>query len=215
MSTILAIETSTRRSSVALLKADRVIYDSENEPIVADGFDLSTMVMRALNITGTSHSSIGGVAVDVGPGGLNAVRAGVTFANGLAISLAVPIFPANSLEIMAHEANAKMGLPVICVRGANPENALMAIYEKGKIDGFYSAPLSTLVDRARNLVDSHAVAGRFRKQFIRELSRLDFLDSDIEHPTAVSLLNMISERGMSSRSHPSPVEIIYPEAVVL
>jgi tRNA threonylcarbamoyladenosine biosynthesis protein TsaB len=212
MKTILAIETSTRTSSVALWRGNQLAYDSEFEPVASDGFDLAALVTRALAAAKIEAGDINLIAVDAGPGGLNAVRAGVTFANGLALSLGIPIVALSSLAIMGFQAQAATGLPVVCLRGASTDNALMALYDAGRVGEQFRGTLSALAERARELRSPHAFAGRYREQMIEQLGRPDLAtDSGVDRPTAAGLLAALAAQGPALVPDSAPVQILYPE----
>ena len=211
MSAILGIETSTRRTSVAIVADKKVLFDTDNAPVAVDGFDLSALVATALSAAGLAASDLSAIAVDTGPGGLNAVRAGVTFANGLALSLSLPMIPASSLEIMAYQARSRTGLPAICVRGATAENACIAIYDGATSSVPIFGPISHIADRVRNLSASHAVAGRFRHHLIREVASPYLVDSYIDGPTAVAMLSFLTLDKPIDRATAAPIEIVYAE----
>lgn len=212
MSIILAIETSSRRSSIALSRDDTVLYDSDAHAVSIEGFDLSSMLNRALEAAAIDAADISLVAVDVGPGGLNAVRAGVTFANGLALSLDIPMLAARSLDIIAHQAHTVTGLPVICVRGATVENASLAICDRQSDPSPIYGSITDVAERLPPLNGGqYAVAGRFRHELSAALPQLHLIDSGIEGPTAVGLLAFVQSSRETLQSVPGPIEIIYPE----
>lgn len=210
MTTVLAIETSSRRASVAISHDGAVVFDSDEGTVSADGFDLAKLVMHALESAEVSIGSIGAIAVDIGPGGLNAVRAGVTFANGLALSIGVPMLAATSMEIMAHQATSRLGLPVICIRGATQENACLALPDGTGEMALSFGGLQDLAGQLARLEGRHAVAGRFRRELIELVPTLALTDSGIESPTAAGLLALVAGSGKDKRTA-APISIIYPD----
>lgn len=211
METILAIETSTRVSGVALWRQGQIIYDSASEATSIDGFDLSAMTQRAFDAAGVAVDQLDVLAVDIGPGGLNAVRAGVTFANGLATSLDIPIVAVSSLLIMGFEAQSLTNLPVVCVRGATTQDALLAIYDRGEVQEPVRGSIAQLKEHLQRLHSNYAVAGRYRKALIAEVGASNLVDSGVEHPTAAALLSALAEIEPRPTRTKAPVKITYPE----
>lgn len=212
MITVLAIETSSRRSSVAISRDGAVVFDSDEAAVSADGFDLAKLVAHAFECADLPIGGIAAVAVDVGPGGLNAVRAGVTFANGLALALGIPVMAATSMEVMAHQAWSSLRLPVVCVRGATRENASLAIRDDSNPMTLSYGELSVLAGCVAGLRGSYAVAGRFRKELIELLPAMALIDSGIEAPTAAGLLSLVNSEAGPDRRSAAPISIIYPDS---
>lgn len=211
MKNILAIETSTRKVSVAIFANNSIEFDSDVNSENLDNLDLYSLVSSALSSAGLTPRDLTAVAVDVGPGGLNAVRAGVTFVNGLALSLSLPIIPLSSLAIMSYQARAATSLPVLCVRGATQDNACLAIYD-GIADPMpIYGTIRVLADHVRSLATRYAVAGRFRHQLIQELNSKYFIDSAVDAPTACAMLAYINAKPSDACQFYAPIEIFYPE----
>ena len=97
---VLGIDTSTSQTSIA--------FGTEHETLAAVQFagahkhdDVLPAVERLLSWTGLELSSVGGVAVGLGPGLYTGLRVGVEAAKALAQSLRVPIVGMSSLDVLA------------------------------------------------------------------------------------------------------------------
>jgi len=84
---ILAIDTSSARSALALIDDGNVVHEEIDES--GPAFDLPS---RYREIAG--GTSISRVAVAAGPGSFTGLRVGVSFGLGLAMGLRIPIVPA-------------------------------------------------------------------------------------------------------------------------
>ena len=105
---ILAIDTSSAQSAVALLDPDRNVVQEVLKP---SGRELQLpATYRALRGT----RPLTKVAVATGPGSFTGLRVGVSFGVGLAIGLGVPIVPLSTLGIQAERS----GDPVTAVSEA-------------------------------------------------------------------------------------------------
>ena len=69
--------------------------------------NLGALLECGLEAVGASASEIKGVAINVGPGSLTFVRAGISFVNALAFSLNVSIYPFNWFEIIAEQTRER------------------------------------------------------------------------------------------------------------
>jgi tRNA threonylcarbamoyladenosine biosynthesis protein TsaB len=101
---VLAIESSTRRGSVALLDAGRPAFALQHEKQNAHAETLLPLVERVLAETGSTRSSIDRLAVGVGPGSFTGLRVGIALAQGMALGLDRPLVGIGSLRAIARGA---------------------------------------------------------------------------------------------------------------
>jgi tRNA threonylcarbamoyl adenosine modification protein YeaZ len=105
---ILAMDTSSARSALALIDAERgVVHEEIDES--GPKFDLP---LRYRNLA--AGRRITRVAVATGPGSFTGLRVGVSFGLGLAMGLRIPIVPLATLAIQAARADQ----PVLAVAEA-------------------------------------------------------------------------------------------------
>jgi tRNA threonylcarbamoyl adenosine modification protein YeaZ len=105
---IFVIDTSSTRSAVALLDANRKVVREELH-LSGPSFDLPAR-FREL----AAGAQLSKVAVATGPGSFTGLRVGVSFGLGLAMGLRIPIVPLRTLEIQA----ARSDRPVLAVAEA-------------------------------------------------------------------------------------------------
>ena len=103
MSTVLAIDTSTSRTSVALVAGDKVLFNEFHEDPLAHGEVLPVLVAKALKL----NVGIDLVAVGMGPGPFTGLRVGIAFAQSLALGMNVKWHGVNSLDAIAKQINEK------------------------------------------------------------------------------------------------------------
>src|SRR5437867_1186826 len=118
----LAIDTSTARGAVAVLRDDRPVAD---ETFECDG------LFRALEKLNPGNFDL--VVVGVGPGSFTGIRAGIAAAKGLALPQRVPILPACSFDAIAAAALPSMpkDCPQMCVIcDARREEVYFAMYDQ-------------------------------------------------------------------------------------
>lgn len=97
MSTILAIDTATSRTSVALIKNDEVLFNEFHDDPLSHGQVLPKLVSQALSI----EREINLVVVGMGPGPFTGLRVGIAFAQSYALAANIPWFGVCSLDAMA------------------------------------------------------------------------------------------------------------------
>lgn len=101
---LLAIETSTPQSSVALGEGRDVVASSSQ----VDRRGHTAFIVAALDFcfdqAGWRPEELDAIAVDVGPGLFTGIRVGLATAQGLAAALGVPLVPLSSLDALALRA---------------------------------------------------------------------------------------------------------------
>ena len=125
MSTVLAIDTSTSRTSVALISGDKVLFNEFHLDPLAHGEVLPALVEKALKL----NVEIDLVAVGMGPGPFTGLRVGIAFAQSFALGINVKWHGVNSLDAMAKQFNEK---EFIVSTDARRKELFWARYENGK-----------------------------------------------------------------------------------
>lgn len=106
---ILALETSGRSGSVALLQGEPAaglavhseVYLPEDQRAAQC---LAPIMKQALNDAGWQPSSLGLIAVTVGPGSFTGLRIGVTTAKTLAYATGAKLVGVSTLAVLAHQS---------------------------------------------------------------------------------------------------------------
>ncbi|HVR33433.1 MAG TPA: tRNA (adenosine(37)-N6)-threonylcarbamoyltransferase complex dimerization subunit type 1 TsaB [Acidimicrobiia bacterium] len=104
MSRVLAIETATPSSSVALAEGREIVASATR----VDRFGHSSFLVPAIDFcfdqAGWRPEDLDAVVVDVGPGLYTGIRVGLATAQALAAAVGVPLLPAVSLDAIALRA---------------------------------------------------------------------------------------------------------------
>jgi len=96
MSKVLAIDTSTSRTSVAIIENGTVVYSGYRDGATAHGPSLPALVQEALAV-----SDVDEVVVGMGPGPFTGLRVGIAFAQSFALARAIPVRGVCSLDAIA------------------------------------------------------------------------------------------------------------------
>jgi tRNA threonylcarbamoyl adenosine modification protein YeaZ len=102
MTKVLAIDTSTSRTSVAIIEADTVVFSGFLDGATAHGPSLPALVQEALAI-----SDINEVVVGMGPGPFTGLRVGIAFAQSFALAREIPVRGVCSLDAIAAQISEK------------------------------------------------------------------------------------------------------------
>ena len=141
MTTILAIDTSTNRTSVAIVDGEKVLFSEFHDDPLAHGEVLPKLVARALAV----ESKIDLVAVGMGPGPFTGLRVGIVFAQSFALARGIEWKGAASLDVIA----AAISQPeFIATIDARRKEVFWAKYVKGARQGEIEviSPLSLPTD---------------------------------------------------------------------
>ena len=96
MSKTLAIDTSTSRTSVAIIENGRIVYSGFKDGATAHGPSLPALVQEALAV-----SDVDEVVVGMGPGPFTGLRVGIAFAQSFALAREIPVRGVCSLDAIA------------------------------------------------------------------------------------------------------------------
>jgi tRNA threonylcarbamoyl adenosine modification protein YeaZ len=102
MTRVLAIDTSTSRTSVAIIEADTVVFSGFLDGATAHGPSLPALLQEALTVSGVDE-----VVVGMGPGPFTGLRVGIAFAQSFALARDIPVRGVCSLDAIAAQINEK------------------------------------------------------------------------------------------------------------
>lgn len=101
---LLALDTASARSSVALAEDRRVVASASRLDRRGHGTFLVPAIDFCFDQAGWLPTDLDGVVVDIGPGLYTGIRVGLATAQGIAAALGVPVVPAVSLDALALRA---------------------------------------------------------------------------------------------------------------
>lgn len=99
--TILAIETSMGRTSVALARPGDPVLAKRIEQGRGQAEQLVPLIGALMEEAGVAFAALSRIAVSVGPGGFSGIRTGVAAARGIGLAARIPVVGATSFAIMA------------------------------------------------------------------------------------------------------------------
>jgi tRNA threonylcarbamoyladenosine biosynthesis protein TsaB len=153
---ILAIESSSRRGSVALLEGDRFVSSLEHEQSNSHAERLLPLVERLLSEAGWPKSSLDRLGVGVGPGSFTGLRVGIALAEGLSLGLDRPLVGVGSLWAMAFGALNELPGPCCALLDARRDELFAAVYDARNQQR--CAPLAVPIADLGDFLGVHAVA---------------------------------------------------------
>ena len=112
MTTTLAIDTSTDRTSVAIVQGGQVIVELHHDDPLAHGEVLPKLVAQVLRET----QKIDQVAIGMGPGPFTGLRVGIAFGQSFALGRGIPWIGVSSLDAIAVDAGLENFIVAIDAR---------------------------------------------------------------------------------------------------
>jgi tRNA A37 threonylcarbamoyladenosine modification protein TsaB len=197
MSLLLGVESSSNEYRVVLGRNGEAIFDSAVNPCDVPHRTLNTLLECGLETIGAQASDINGIAINVGPGSLTFVRAGISFVNALAFSLNVSIYPFNWFEIIAAQTRETTKLPVICAVPASNDNAYVGLIRGASVEIMRFGRVDVALGKVSGGLAEVAVAGRIRHRLAALLGEARVVDTGIENPDARVLLRLGHKGGRS------------------
>ena len=199
MSLLLAIESSSNVYRVVLGRDGEVIFDSDVNDCDLPFRTLSALLECGLDAIGAQAREISGIAINVGPGSLTFVRAGISFVNALAFSLNVNIYPFNWFEIIAAQTREMTELPVVCAVPASNDNAYVGLIRGESVEIMRFGRVHEALAKVSDGLGDVAVAGRIRHRLAALLGEARVVDTGIENPDARTLLKLGFAGGRSTK----------------
>lgn len=130
MALILAVDTSAKPVSCALVQDGRVLASFYANTGLTHSQTLMPMVEDLLNVTEHAVADLDAVAVNAGPGSFTGVRIGVSAVKGLAFTVDLPCISVSTLESMAENTMAIPGTVICCLMDARCQQVYGALFEK-------------------------------------------------------------------------------------
>ena len=99
---VLALDTTTRGGSSALLRDGIVVHEVAGDPASSQETRVPAELIGLLGREGLALSEVDAFAVGAGPGSFTGLRVGIAAMQGLACALAKPLVGISTLDAMAH-----------------------------------------------------------------------------------------------------------------
>lgn len=136
---LLAFDTASPQVTVALTEGEDLVAEQRSVLSMKHGEQLAPLIEAVLVEAGAVRQDITAIAVGVGPGPFTGLRVGLVTARTLGFVLAVPVYGACSLDVLAVET-ADLGLvagPFVVATDARRKEVYWASYDESgaRLDG--------------------------------------------------------------------------------
>jgi tRNA threonylcarbamoyladenosine biosynthesis protein TsaB len=214
VSLLLAVESSSNVYRVVIGRDGEAIFDSTVDNCETSLKTLGGLFSCGLETLRMQAREIEGIAINVGPGSLTFVRAGISFVNALAFSLKVDIYPFNWFEIVAKQTRQITQLPVLGVVPASNDNAYAGLIRGESVEIMRFGPVQKVVVEVAQDLSEVAVAGRIRQRVAGLLKDAKVVDTGVEGPDGRTLLTMAHAASISGDRSTTHVEALNDQSEV-
>ena len=208
------MESSSNEYRVVIGRDGEAIFDSTVDDCESSLKTLGGVFSCGLDALGVPATAINGIAINVGPGSLTFVRAGISFVNALAFSLKVDIYPFNWFEIVARKTREITQLPVVCAVPASNDNAYAGLIRGESVEIMRFGPAQKVVVDVAHGLNEVAVAGRIRQRIAGLLKETRVVDTGVENPDARTLLRLGHEAWKDGDRSTTHVEALNDQSEV-
>ena len=125
---ILAIDTTTSSSSLAISIDGRIIYHDYFALKHSHSETILPRIDESLKLLKINKNELSGICVSLGPGSFTGCRIGLATAKGICTGLKIPLIAFNSLDILASNLYG-VNQKIISVLDARMSEVYMAIYD--------------------------------------------------------------------------------------
>ena len=124
---ILAIDTATQVSSVAVLKEGRLLAELTMQGKLTHSETLLPHIEQVLKMAAVAKEELTCIAVSNGPGSFTGLRIGLAAAKAMSYVLGIPLVGVSTLQALAYQLPAP-GVRVMCLLDAQKGNAYVESY---------------------------------------------------------------------------------------
>lgn len=194
---ILALETTERIGSVALLDDPNLLYEKKLDPNKRSAQSLAPAIAEALERAGWRATDVDLVATTIGPGSFTGLRVGVTTAKTFAYCARAEVLGIDTLEAIAAAVPALVAAVSVAM-DAQRGQVVTALFERDEDGWMRPRRAAELVDVEvwlANLPDGMAVAGPILAKIAdRVPERVAPLAPQYWHPTAGVVARLAARR---------------------
>lgn len=118
---ILALDTSTATTSVAVVDGDAVVVEVSRRLVTGHATQLLGIIEHTLALSGVALAQLDALAVGRGPGSFTGLRSGLATIRGLQLATDLPLWGVGSLRALATAVDALNTLSLLCADGRRDE----------------------------------------------------------------------------------------------
>lgn len=146
---ILAIDTTSKICSVALLENDKIIDEINLDSGLTHSENLMPLVKEILEKNQIELKEINLIGVDVGPGSFTGIRIGVASVKAMAEVWNIPVASVTSLETLAR--NVETTNPIVSLIDARNNQVYMGVFDNqyNKIEEYLADDINIAIEKIK------------------------------------------------------------------
>lgn len=125
---ILAIDTATQVSSVAVMKDGKIAAEITLQGKLTHSETLMPHIEEVLNMAKVPREKLTGIAVSIGPGSFTGLRIGLAVAKAMAYALNIPVAGVSTLKALAYQLPVP-NIRIVSLLDAQKGNAYVESYK--------------------------------------------------------------------------------------
>ena len=133
MALILAVDTSAKPVSCALVRDGKVLGSFYSNTGLTHSQTLMPMIQNLLDISNITVQQLEAIAVNAGPGSFTGVRIGVSAVKGLGFTYNTPCVSVSTLESMAEQVACSTDSVICCTMDARCQQVYSALFFKNEL----------------------------------------------------------------------------------
>lgn len=214
MSLIIAIETSSSDYELALGDTTDILFNSAEHKGLNATKDLGLLLRTGLEETGRNIKETSLITINIGPGGLGAVRSGVSFANGLSFGLGVPLLPLTAFELVGYKVSQKGGAPVLITSNAADGHAYGGLYAQDALQEYRFGLLGEVAGDLCSDISSAFLAGTHQEELSAFLPDMKLEKTGIKFASARTHLEYIATHDIAARLTHEPTTALNETSII-
>lgn len=172
---ILAIETSSKVSSVAVVDKDRLFAEITTESKLTHSKTLVPHTESVLKLANIEKSDLIGIAVSIGPGSFTGLRIGLAAAKAFAYALNIPIYGVPTLRSLAYHFPAP-NMKIIATMDAQKNMVYRESYEFSQnelkiIDKIEVLPIESVCQEILNCDNNIMLVGEKSEKIFESVNK--------------------------------------------
>ncbi|MDF1593390.1 MAG: tRNA (adenosine(37)-N6)-threonylcarbamoyltransferase complex dimerization subunit type 1 TsaB [Desulfobacterales bacterium] len=214
---ILALDTSTKSCSVAILDGQTILAESTSVSAQTHAVHLIEMVQKIVDLSGLALSEMDGFAVGRGPGSFTGLRIGISTIKALAVAAGKPVVGVSNLDALAMQAavSSNMVCPLMDARKGEVYFSRYC-YENGNLQRIVPAQVSTL-DNVLSAIHTTCVfigegARIYQKKIIEKFGPYASFAAPIQNTIRASTIGQLSVNRFK-QENPDDVVMLAPEYI--
>ena len=212
---ILALDTTTRAGSVAVVRDDRLLALLPGDESRTHGERLPAEIAAALQRAGVTREEIDLLAVSAGPGGFTGLRIGLAAVQGLAMTLNKPVVGVSALHALAAQVtdpDAALIAPWMDAQRGDVFATLIDAKTASEIEPPVAESPLQLLDHWRSKWSTHrsVFVGDAVTRDAAEIAAAGRGQWQIQHPAPLAPQVALLGRRLADKGHAGPPHALTP-----